>query len=268
MPSDSLPSHHMSTQKIYRHKKQFGQHFLLDKSAIQKTTLALAHAWPLGDIWEVGPGDGALTSALLELNRTLYVSEIDSDLQERLTQTFAQKPIHWLFGDFLKQDLPTEKPLALVGNFPYNISTEIVFKLLQHQAQFPVMVGMFQKEVAQRICAAHGSKTYGITSVLTQAFYHTELLFTLPPEAFNPPPKVDSAVIRLIRRPEQELANLPLEQFRLLVKTAFNQRRKTLKNALAGLPLALNAMPPAFLSLRAEQISVSQFMDAARAMTS
>ena len=156
--------------------------------------------------------------------------------------------------------------MALVGNFPYNISTEIVFKLLNHHEQFPVLVGMFQKEVAQRICAKHGSKTYGITSVLTQAFYNSELLFTLPPEAFNPPPKVDSAVIRLTRRPVQDLANIPLEQFRLLVKTAFNQRRKTLKNALAGLPLALNALPNAFLSLRAEQLSVSQFIDAARAM--
>lgn len=267
MPSDSLPSHRMSSQKIYQHKKQFGQHFLLDASAIQKTSLALSEVWPTGAIWEVGPGDGALTSALLELKRELYVSEIDRDLQERLTRTFAGKSIHWMFGDFLQQSPPTENQLALVGNFPYNISTEIVFKLLNHREQFPVMVGMFQKEVAQRICAKHGSKTYGITSVLTQAFYQTELLFTLPPEAFDPAPKVDSAVIRLLRRPEEDVANLPLDQFRILVKTAFNQRRKTLKNALAGLPLALNSMPPAFLSLRAEQLSVHQFMDAARAMT-
>lgn len=267
MPSDSLPSQRMSTQKIYHHKKQFGQHFLLDADAIIKTINALSEVWPSGAIWEVGPGDGALTAALLELNRTLFVSEIDRDLQERLTRTFAEKPIHWLFGDFLKQELPTEKPMALVGNFPYNISTEIVFKLLNHRLHFPVMVGMFQKEVAQRICASHGSKTYGITSVLTQAFYKTELLFTLAPEAFNPPPKVESAVVRLLRRPEEEVADIPLDAFRLLVKTAFNQRRKTLKNALAGLPLGLNAMPPAFLGLRAEQLSVNQFIDAARAMT-
>ena len=256
----------MPNHKIYHHKKEFGQHFLLDASAIHKTILAIAEAWPAGAIWEVGPGEGVLTTALLDLKRELFVSEIDRDLHDKLTQNFEGKSIHWLFGDFLKQELPTRNPMALVGNFPYNISTEIVFKLLNHHEQFPVLVGMFQKEVAQRICAKHGSKTYGITSVLTQAFYNSELLFTLPPEAFTPPPKVDSAVIRLTRRPVQDLANIPLEQFRLLVKTAFNQRRKTLKNALAGLPLALNALPNAFLSLRAEQLSVSQFIDAARAM--
>ena len=143
--------------------------------------------------------------------------EIDTESIAYLNNHFPSLENKIYSADFLRADLKKlmgTEPFAVVGNFPYNISTEIVFKLLQHQAQFPVMVGMFQKEVAQRICAAHGSKTYGITSVLTQAFYHTELLFTLPPEAFNPPPKVDSAVIRLIRRPEQELANLPLEQFR------------------------------------------------------
>jgi 16S rRNA (adenine1518-N6/adenine1519-N6)-dimethyltransferase len=256
----------MPAQKNHQHKKQFGQHFLLDASAIEKTVLAIAEVWPEGDIWEVGPGEGALTKALLSLKRELWVSEIDRDLHERLEQTFAGNHIHWLFGDFLKQSLPGTQQFALVGNFPYNISTEIVFKLLDHQQQFPVMVGMFQKEVAQRLCAPHGSKTYGITSVLTQAFYSTELLFTLPPNAFNPPPKVDSAVVRFVRRPQTYHADLPLHAFKSVVKMAFNQRRKTLKNALSGLPLAQQSFPPPLLSLRAEQISVPQYMDAARAM--
>lgn len=257
----------MPAQKNHQHKKQFGQHFLLDGSAIEKTVQALAEVWPQGDLWEVGPGEGALTKALLSLNRQLWVSEIDRDLHERLEQTFSGNHIHWLFGDFLKQAPPGTQEFALVGNFPYNISTEIVFKLLEHQQQFPVMVGMFQKEVAQRLCAKHGSKTFGITSVLTQAFYSTELLFTLPPDAFNPPPKVESAVVRFIRRPQIDYADLPLNAFKLLVKKAFNQRRKTLKNALSGLPLAQQSFPDSLLNLRAEQISVPQYMDAARAMT-
>ncbi len=192
------------------------------------------------------------------------MNEIDRTLFEPLKQQFQLDEKHFLQGDFLQMPLQERmgESFAVIGNFPYNISTQIIFKILENREHIPYCVGMFQKEVAERIAAPPGSKTYGITSVLTQAYYTVEYLFTVSEHVFDPPPKVKSGVIRLTRKPEMDLPNEKL--FFKVVKAAFNQRRKTLKNALKSLSLQPGWEQLPWLDQRAEQLSLQQFTELTR----
>lgn len=244
-----------------RAKKHLGQHFLKDDSVAQRTAEALTGHGGYRHVIEVGPGTGALTKHLLARTAfDLTCFEIDTESLSYLGSHYPGLKV--VQRDFLRMDPDriSVGPLAVVGNFPYNISTQIVFKVLEHRDRIPELVGMFQKEVADRLCAGPGSKTYGISSVLAQAWYTMEMLFVVEPGAFTPPPKVRSAVIRMQRN---EVKALPCDEklFFRVVKTAFNQRRKTLHNALKSLPeLPKTGVPEAFATKRAEQLSVADFI--------
>ena len=251
-------------------KKHLGQHFLTDldtaKRIAQTLTLKDTHR-----VLEIGPGTGVLTQFLLEQPIDLVALDIDRESIDYLNQQWAPvqaqlmhpgAKLRVVYGDFLKADIQDwfgGQPFNITGNFPYNISTKIVFKLLAFRDQIPEFSGMFQKEVAQRICAGPGSKVYGILSVLTQAFYEATYLFTVPPGVFSPPPKVDSGVLLLQRRTSTDLG-CDEKRFFLVVKTAFNQRRKTLRNSLKG------CFPDGFLpkdaifDQRPEQLGVAEFV--------
>jgi 16S rRNA (adenine1518-N6/adenine1519-N6)-dimethyltransferase len=244
-----------------RPKKHLGQHFLRDKLIARKIVDSLDYE-NCQNILEIGPGMGILTSFLLESNdQKIWVIDIDNESIDYLHATFPQLGNRIILGDFLKYDLTnlTVGKLALIGNLPYNISSQVFFRLLELKNDVPVMVCMIQKEVAQRIASPPGNKTYGILSVLLGAFFNIEYLFTVEPEAFNPPPKVDSAVIRLTRNSTDKLACDEKLFFRV-VKQGFQNRRKTLRNALKplNLPEQINEHP--FLDLRAEQLSVADFV--------
>lgn len=250
---------------VVRPKKHLGQHFLKEDAIAKRIAESLTHHGGYRSVIEVGPGTGALTKHLVERQDIdLACVEMDRESVEHLHRTFPSLRV--VEGDFLTLDLSRElmPPFAVIGNFPYNISTQIVFKVLEHRAACSEVVGMFQKEVADRIRAPHGSRTYGITSVLTQAFYDVELLFHVEPGSFIPPPKVRSSVIRLRRNAVQQL---PCDEtlFVAVVKAAFNQRRKTLSNALKAGGLFPSGVPGAYASLRAEQLPVSAFIDLAQA---
>lgn len=243
-------------------KKHLGQHFLRDENIAKKIadTLTLNG---YKNVLEIGPGMGVLTKYLLEKDITTYVIEIDAESVEYLQVNYLNLAPRIIEKDFLKYDLNEVfkgEPLAIIGNFPYNISSQIVFKTLEMRDQIPEFSGMFQKEVAQRICEKEGSKTYGILSVLTQAFYDAEYLFTVPPGVFNPPPKVDSGVLRLIRK---ENYNLPCDEtlFFRVVKQAFQQRRKTLRNSLKTFNLSDNLKANSIFGKRPEQLTVAQFIE-------
>lgn len=238
-------------------KKHLGQHFLTDSNIAAK----LAKAIPdLGiDVLEIGPGTGMLTKELLDLNHNVKVCEIDEESVDYLNENFEQLKDKVFFEDFLKTDLRKIVPedFVLCGNFPYNISTQIMFRMLEFKDSIPFMAGMFQKEVAERIVAPHGNKQYGILSVLIQTWYEGKYLFTVHENVFKPAPKVKSAVISLKRKEDNPLTHKTPEYFKL-VKTAFNQRRKTLRNALKPLGLEL---PEKYASKRAEQLSVADFIE-------
>ena len=243
-------------------KKHLGQHFLTDENIAQKiaNTLTLKG---YDTVLEIGPGMGVLTKYLLQKNIDTYVIEIDTESVEYLEAHYFKLHGKIISEDFLKynlNDVFKNKPLAIVGNFPYNISSQIVFKTLALRNQIPEFSGMFQKEVAERICEKKGSKTYGILSVLVQAFYDAEYLFTVHENVFNPPPKVKSGVLRLIRK---ENYQLPCNEklFFNVVKTGFNQRRKTLRNSLKSLNLHQDLKEDTLLDLRPEQLSVEQFIE-------
>ena len=243
-------------------KKHLGQHFLKDENIAKKIadTLSLKD---YNSVLEIGPGMGVLTKYLLEKDTTTYVIEIDSESVEYLQVNYLNLAPRIIEKDFLKYDLKevfNDSQFAIIGNFPYNISTQIVFKVLEMRAQIPEFSGMFQKEVAQRICEKEGSKAYGILSVLTQAFYNADYLFTVPPSVFNPPPKVDSGVLRLTRK---EHLDLPCDEalFFRVVKTAFQQRRKTLRNSLKTFNLSDNLKANAIFDKRPEQLSVDSFIE-------
>lgn len=243
-------------------KKHLGQHFLKDENIAKKIadTLSLKD---YNSVLEIGPGMGVLTKYLLEKESTTYVIEIDSESVEYLQANYLNLAPRIIEKDFLKYDLKEvfkDSQFAIIGNFPYNISTQIVFKVLEMRAQIPEFSGMFQKEVAQRICEKEGSKAYGILSVLTQAFYNADYLFTVPPSVFNPPPKVDSGVLRLTRK---EHLDLPCDEalFFRVVKTAFQQRRKTLRNSLKRFNLSDNLKANAIFDKRPEQLSVDSFIE-------
>ncbi len=247
-------------------KKHLGQHFLKDQKIASDIAEALTGHGGYKDVLEVGPGTGVLTQYLLGKDFNLHAVEMDRESVAYLKQNFIQLTDSLIEGDFLQLNFEeiTDGPLCVIGNFPYNISTQIYFKVLENKDKVPEVVGMLQKEVAQRIAAPPGSKTYGILSVLVQAYYDVEYLFTVPPEVFNPPPKVNSGVIRVTRNNVEKL-DCDEKKFKMVVKTAFNQRRKTLRNALKSLTFA-TAPNEHLLTLRAERLSVEDYVQITRCL--
>lgn len=252
----------MKNNQQVKAKKHLGQHFLTDTNIAQKIADSLDYN-ATDKVLEIGPGMGVLTQFLLERAKETYVIEIDTESVDYLKTHYTSLENHIIAQDFLKFDLNlvfNGAPFSIIGNFPYNISSQIVFKTLEMRAQIPQFAGMFQKEVAMRICAKEGSKVYGILSVLTQAFYTADYLFTVPPGVFNPPPKVDSGVLRLTRKSPLQLDCDEVLFFKV-VKTAFNQRRKTLRNSLKSFNLSDNLKANTIFDQRPEQLSVSQFIN-------
>ena len=241
-----------------RAKKYLGQHFLKDEQIAQQIAESLTGLTP--HVLEIGPGMGVLTK-YLHANSALDFHAIEIDTESVAYLHDHYPALHVIEGDFLKLDLQElfSEPFAVIGNFPYNISSQILFKVYENRNHIPEVVGMFQKEVAERVAAKPGSKTYGILSVLLSAFYDIEYLFTVHEHVFNPPPKVKSAVIRLRRNQVSALA-CDEALFTKVVKIGFNQRRKTLRNALKQLAMDLSAVPDGLLSQRAEQLTVADFV--------
>ena len=243
-------------------KKHLGQHFLRDENIAQKIADSLTYK-NYKQVLEIGPGMGVLTKYLLQKDTKTYVIEIDTESVDYLKNNYLNLADRVIEQDFLKYDLKQifkEEPFAIIGNFPYNISSQILFKTLEMRNQIPEFSGMFQKEVAMRICSKEGSKVYGILSVLTQAFYDAEYLFTVPPSVFNPPPKVDSGVLLLKRK---ENFTLPCDEklFFKVVKTGFQQRRKTLRNSLKIFNLSDNLKANVIFDKRPEQLTVLEFIE-------
>lgn len=249
-------------QQQVRAKKHLGQHFLTDLDVAKRIADTLPALPERMHVLEIGPGMGVLTQFLLQ-NRHIDLTaiEIDSESVVYLKQNYPD--LHVIEGDFLRIDIdriiPDSQPFMVIGNYPYNISSQIFFRVLQYRDRIPVCTGMIQKEVAERIAAPAGTKTYGITSVLLQAFYEIEYLFTVHEHVFNPPPKVKSAVIRMTRNTRQKL---PCDEklFIQIVKTAFNQRRKTMRNSLRSLT-GNRPLPEPVFNQRPEQLTVNDFID-------
>ncbi len=251
-------------------KKHLGQHFLKDESIAQKIadTLTLNG---YSNVIEIGPGMGVLTKYLLQRDVDLIAMDLDEESIVYLNHSFRlehpailekNNRLNVIEADFLKFNLYQlygDEQFAITGNFPYNISSQIVFKMLEMRRQIPEFSGMFQKEVAQRICEKPGSKAYGILSVLVQAFYDAEYLFTVPPHVFDPPPKVHSGVLRLTRKQDLTL-HCDEHLFFKVVKLAFNQRRKTIRNSLKTFNLSQNLKEDTIFDRRPEQLSVADFI--------
>ncbi|MBT8282318.1 MAG: 16S rRNA (adenine(1518)-N(6)/adenine(1519)-N(6))-dimethyltransferase RsmA [Muriicola sp.] len=251
-------------------KKHLGQHFLKDDEIARKISETLSLEG-YDHVLEIGPGTGVLTKYLLLRKLNLVAMDLDEDSIVYLNHSFPLEHPKVLEGegsfkvmeaDFLNADLRAifgDKQFAIIGNFPYNISTQIVFRMLEYKDQIPEFSGMFQKEVAKRICEKEGNKSYGILSVLVQAFYDAEYLFTVHPEVFDPPPKVQSGVLSLKRKEDWKL-DCDEKLFFRVVKTAFNQRRKTLRNSLKTFELSDNLKEDAIFDQRPEQLGVAEFI--------
>lgn len=249
------------TMEKVKAKKHLGQHFLNDET-IAKNIADTLNLEGYDSVLEIGPGMGVLTKYLLEKPVTTYVVEIDNESVQYLANHYPKLDGKIIAKDFLKYNINEVfegRQFAIIGNFPYNISTQIVFRALEYRSQIPEFAGMFQKEVAQRICEKKGTKAYGILSVLVQAFYEAEYLFTVSEDVFIPPPKVKSGVLRLRRKAD---FSLPCNErmFFSIVKTAFQQRRKTLRNSLKTLNLSDNLREDSIFDLRPEQLDVQQFI--------
>lgn len=243
-------------------KKHLGQHFLTDQNIAERTA-NLVNKSEVTDVLEIGPGKGILTKHLLkQAGKTIHAIEIDSESSEYLQANGILNEPFLIKGDFLDLSIPKlfANDFILIGNFPYNISSQIVFKMLENRSLIPLMAGMFQKEVALRIASKEGSKEYGILSVLVQAFYTVKVEFKISPGAFFPPPKVDSAVISCVRKSEYIL-DCDEKLFFDVVKTAFNQRRKTLLNSLNKFNIKEVFLNHPFAKLRPETLSVNQFIE-------
>ena len=242
-------------------KKSLGQHFLKDENVLHKIADAIGDLNAFKTVVEIGPGMGALTKYFLEKNHSaFFVVELDDRWAEHLANTYPTLRGKIIHQDFLKTDLSfLQNPTYVAGNFPYNISSQIVFRIIDEREKVEMVTGMFQKEVALRIAAKHGSKDYGVTSVLTQTYYDCKYLFDVSPDCFDPPPKVMSGIIQLKRKTEKPISDEVL--FKRVVKAAFNQRRKTMRNSLkefiSGKEIAANEI----FNLRPEQISVQQFQE-------
>jgi 16S rRNA (adenine1518-N6/adenine1519-N6)-dimethyltransferase len=244
----------------YYLKKSLGQHFLKDEHVLQKIAEAIGDLSRFKTVVEIGPGMGALTKYLLKQKHpNFFVVELDDRWVEHLSNAYPALRGKIIHEDFMAADLSfLEKPTHVVGNFPYNISSQIVFRIIDEKDKVEEMTGMFQKEVALRIASQHGSKDYGVLSVLTQAYYDCRYLFDVSPDCFDPPPKVMSGII-LLKRREQKTLSCDEKFFRRVVKTAFNQRRKTMRNSLKELVNDKTILTNDFFNLRPEQISVAQF---------
>jgi 16S rRNA (adenine1518-N6/adenine1519-N6)-dimethyltransferase len=250
-----------------RAKKSLGQHFLKDESVAKRIVESLADANRYHQVLEIGPGMGVLTQFLFQ--NTSYQTrlvEIDRDSIAFLKKKYPHHTEQLIEADFLQLDLDKifTEPVAIIGNFPYNISSQILFKVLEHKELVPEVIGMFQKEVGVRIASKPGNRDYGILSVLMQAFYDVELLFTLDEKDFVPPPKVKSAVLRFTRKGKIQL-DCDEKLFFKVVKTAFNQRRKTLRNALKIFTGSAKENIP-YLDKRAETLSWQQFVELTNAI--
>ena len=247
---------------LVRAKKHLGQHFLTDKNIAAKIVESLRPGDRYRQVLEVGPGMGILSDFLLQKNDyEVHLIDIDTESYLFLKKKYPQLGERLINADFLEMDFSAffSGPLAIIGNFPYNISSQILFKVLDNRRQVVEVVGMFQKEVAERCSAKPGSKDYGILSVFLQAYYKVEYLFTVKAGVFNPPPKVLSAVIRLTRNETAEL-NCDEKLFWQVVKAGFNQRRKTLRNAVSSLMNKEKMADEPLLDLRAERLSVDDFV--------
>lgn len=253
---------------MVRAKKNLGQHFLKDENiaadiaaTVSGQQLPADHPqWAEMPILEVGPGMGVLSKYLLQTGRDVAAVELDTESVEFLAKLYPDFRV--IEGDFLRMDLSTIFPgeFALIGNYPYNISSQIFFKVLDNMEHIPVVAGMLQKEVAERICAKPGGKVYGILSVLLQAWYDCEYLFNVGPHVFAPPPKVMSAVIRLTRNSRTDLGCDP-KKFKMVVKQSFGQRRKTLRNSLSSLiQPGSPALDSPYMKERPERLSVEDFI--------
>lgn len=241
-------------------KKHLGQHFLTDEN-IAKNIVEGLSLEGYRNTMEVGPGMGVLTKYLLDKDQDIHLAEIDNESIEYLKKNYPKITEESFVGDFLKQDFQftNGEQIAIIGNFPYNISSQILFKIVDYYELIPEMVGMFQKEVAERTAAVPRTKDYGILTVLIQAYYDTKYLFTVHENVFNPPPKVKSGVIRLTRNPKQGLEGNEV-LFKQIVKAGFNQRRKKLSNALKILQIPEALKDHEFMDKRAEELSVSDFI--------
>lgn len=240
-------------------KKYLGQHFLIDKEIAKKIVMSLSNP---KNVLEIGPGTGILTEFLINKNINLKLVEIDSESVDFLIQELSVNEKIIFKQDFLKLNLKglfNQNSFSVIGNFPYNISSQILFKIIENREIISEMIGMFQLEVAERICENEGSKKYGIISVLTQAFYHTEFLFSVSSNLFNPPPKVNSAVIKLIIKRNKKL-QCDENLFFKIVKLSFQQRRKTIRNSLKTFNLSKNLREHTIFDNRPEQLSVNKFV--------
>lgn len=264
-----------------RPKKALGQHFLNDETIAQRIVGSLQFTQPeassapdcaavagKADVLEVGPGMGVLTKYLLQRDDILLrLVELDPESVRYLIENYPQVAPRLYEDDFLKMNLSKffTGPFYIIGNFPYNISSQIFFKVLEYRDQIPQVVGMVQKEVAQRLASPPGSKAYGILSVLLQAWYDIEYLFTVGSGVFTPPPKVESAVIRL-RRNTRKSIDCDEQQFKAIIKGCFNQRRKTIRNSLRSIGIESKERDIPFLDARPEQLSVEQFIELTKAI--
>ncbi|MEN8765066.1 MAG: 16S rRNA (adenine(1518)-N(6)/adenine(1519)-N(6))-dimethyltransferase RsmA [Wenyingzhuangia sp.] len=243
-------------------KKHLGQHFLTDESIAEQIANILSEE-TYDNVLEIGPGMGMMTKYLLQKKYTTHAIEIDDESVEYLQAHYLHLASRIHNKDFLKinlQDIFKQEQFAIIGNFPYNISSQIVFRTIEYRAFIPEFGGMFQMEVAKRICADPGSKTYGIISVLTQAYFDTTYLFTVPPTVFNPPPKVDSGVMIMKRKKN---LHLPVSDklFKRIVKTAFGQRRKMMRSSLKSLNISDELRAQEIFNKRPEQLSVNGFIE-------
>ncbi|AMQ01458.1 16S rRNA methyltransferase [Pedobacter cryoconitis] len=254
---------------LVRAKKHLGQHFLTDKKIAAKIVDGLVHTDQYSQVLEVGPGMGILSDILLERkDLETFMIDIDVESYHFLNDKYPQMGERLINGDFLKMDLKKvfSGKYAIIGNFPYNISSQILFKVLEHRENVVEMVGMFQKEVAERCASKSGTKDYGILSVLIQAYYNIDYLFSVKPGTFNPPPKVNSGVIRLSRN-ERVTLDCDEKLFWIVVKAGFNQRRKTLRNALSGVLPKVKMDDNIYFEKRAEQLSVEDFITLTQLVT-
>ena len=252
---------------VVKAKKNLGQHFLTDTNIARDIVGSLSSN--CSNVLEIGPGMGVLTQFLFESKQLNTVAiDLDRESIDYLKNKYPGFKNQFIYGDFLKTDIGiifNNEPFSIIGNFPYNISSQILFKLIDHREQIPELVGMFQKEVAERVAAPPGSKTYGILSVLLQAYYNIEYLFTVHEHVFNPPPKVKSGVIRLVRN---EVTELGCDEglFKKVSKTGFNQRRKMLRNSVKSL-IQIDDFTHPFMTMRPEQLSVADFVELTNAIT-
>ena len=251
-------------------KKFLGQHFLIDDNISKKIVEAINFK-KFKKVIEIGPGKGALTKHLIHIKDMLTLIEVDKESVEFLNSEFQEEKLNIVEGDFLKFDIksiyPSEKNILIVGNFPYNISSQILFKSIDNYKSVSGLIGMFQREVAERIISKNNCKQYGILSVKTQLFYDTEILFNISPNVFFPKPKVDSAVISLTRKKNLTI-DCDLDLLDKVIKLSFQQRRKKIKNSLKRLDIQENILEDSIFELRPEQLTIEEFVKLTKKISS